>query len=199
MIRIALLDDYQSVALDCADWGQLSAGCMVKTFHDHLKSEDALAARLKDFDIVVALRERTPFPRSLLEKLPNLRLLVSTGMKNASIDFKAATDLEIPVCGTSSLIRSTVELTWGLILAVVRNIPKEHSAMSAGKWQETLGVVLEGKTLGLLGLGKIGTSVAEIGRAFRMSLIAWSQNLTQEQASASCVRRVEKEELRSYY
>ena len=104
MIRIALLDDYQSVALDCADWGQLSAGCMVKTFHDHLKSEDALAARLKDFDIVVALRERTPFPRSLLEKLPNLRLLVSTGMKNASIDFKAATDLEIPVCGTSTIL-----------------------------------------------------------------------------------------------
>jgi phosphoglycerate dehydrogenase-like enzyme len=195
MIRIALLDDYQGVALDSAAWGQLPADCEVEVFRDHLTNEGALAARLRGFGIVVALRERTPFPRSLLEKLPNLKMLVSTGMRNASIDLKAATDLGIPVCGTSSLISSTVELTWGLILAVVRNIPQEHFATVAGKWQQTIGVGLEGKTLGILGLGKIGSRVAKVGRAFHMSLIAWSQNLTQERASEYGARRVEKEEL----
>ncbi len=194
-MRIALMDDYQGVALKSASWETLPVNCVVEVFRNHLKDENTVARRLKEFEIVMALRERTPFPRSLLEKLPNLRLLATAGMRNASIDLEAATELGILVCGTASRKSSTAELTWGLILALIRNIPYEHHATRAGKWQHTLGVGLEGKTLGILGLGEIGSKVAEVGRAFRMRLVAWSQNLTDERASACGTQRVMKEEL----
>jgi len=194
-IRIALLDDYQGVAMTCAPWDTLPSHCQTVAFRDHLEDENALVSRLEDFDIIMAMRERTPFPRSLLEKLPRLKLIATAGMRNASIDIDAATDLEILVCGTSGLKSTTSELTWGLILAVVRNIPREHLGTTAGKWQQTLGIGLEGKTLGILGLGFIGGKVAEVGRAFHMQPIAWSQNLTEERASESGARLVKKEEL----
>ncbi|MBW2146154.1 MAG: D-2-hydroxyacid dehydrogenase family protein [Deltaproteobacteria bacterium] len=195
MIRIALLDDYQGAAMKSAPWDNLPDNCVLEVFRDHLKDQDAVALRIKDFEVVMALRERTPFPRSLLKKLPNLKLLATAGMRNASIDLKAATELGILVCGTSSYKSSTVELAWGLILAVTRNIPREHYGTVAGKWQQTLGVGLEGKTLGILGLGHIGGKVAEVARAFRMRIIAWSQNLKEERASECGAQRVEKEEL----
>lgn len=195
IIRIALLDDYQGVAMKSAPWGSLPANCILEIFRDHLKDQEAVARRLKDFEVVMALRERTPFPRSLLEKLPGLKLLATAGMRNASIDLRAATELGILVCGTNSHKSSTVELTWALIHAVTRNIPRENYATIAGKWQQTLGVGLEGKTLGILGLGSIGSRVAEVGRAFHMRVIAWSQNLTKERAAECGAQRVEKEEL----
>lgn len=194
-VRIALLDDYQGVAMTCAPWDSLPSHCQTVTFRDYLEDENALMSRLEEFDIIMAMRERTPFPRSLLEKLPRLKLIATAGMRNASIDIEAATDLGILVCGTSGLKSTTAELTWGLILAVVRNIPREHLATTTGKWQQTIGMGLEGKTLGILGLGSIGCMVAEVGRAFHMQLIAWSQNLTEERASEAGARLVKKEEL----
>lgn len=195
MFRIALLDDYQHVAMTCAPWESLGASCEVAVFHDHMADEAQLAARLKDFDCVMALRERTPFPRTLLESLPRLKLLATAGMRNASIEVQAATELGIMVCGTTGMSESTAELTWGLILAVVRQIPLEHQQTREGQWQRTLGVGLHGKTLGLLGLGKIGGMVARVGAAFGMNLIAWSQNLTDGRTAEFGARRVSKEAL----
>jgi phosphoglycerate dehydrogenase-like enzyme len=195
MTRIALLDDYQGVALGSADWGALPAGASVEVFRDHLTDEDALAERLRPFDVVMALRERTPFPRSLLERLPNLKLLTTAGMRNASIDMAAATERGILVCGTAGVASGTPELTWALILAAVRNVPREHAATRAGRWQETVGVDLAGKTLGVVGLGNIGSHVARVARAFRMEVIAWSQNLTAERAAACEAELVTKDEL----
>lgn len=195
MFKIALLDDYQDAAKDCAPWDQLPADCAVEFFHDHLGGEAALVERLKDFDCVMALRERTAFSRSLLEKLPKLKLLATAGMRNASIDLEAATELGILVCGTAGRSESTAELTWGLILSVMRHIPGEHHATVAGHWQQTLGTGLLGKTLGLFGLGKIGGMVAAVGAAFGMRLIAWSQNLTPECAAECGAEKVDKEQL----
>jgi phosphoglycerate dehydrogenase-like enzyme len=143
----------------------------------------------------MALRERTPFRRSLLERLPNLTLLATAGMRNAAIDLAAATELGILVCGTAGSSRATMELTWGLILALLRHIPREDRAVRAGRWQETVGLGLEGKALGIVGLGNIGGQVAEVARAFRMELLAWSQHLTEERAAACGARLVAKEEL----
>lgn len=195
MLRVALLDDYQRVALQLADWSSLAGEAAVEAFTDHLTDEVALVERLRPFDVVMALRERTPFPRSLLERLPNLKLLTTAGMRNAAIDLAAATELGILVCGTTGSGRSTMELTWGLILALLRRIPHEDRAMRAGRWQETVGLGLEGKTLGIIGLGNIGGQVAEVARAFHMRLLAWSQNLTDERAAACGAARVSKEEL----
>lgn len=195
MVRVALLDDYQGVALECADWGSLPEGSAVEAFRDHLSDEAALVARLQPFEVVMALRERTPFPRTLLERLPNLKLICTAGMRNASIDIAAATELGILVCGTSGSSRATMELTWGLILALLRSIPREDRATRAGRWQETVGVGLDGKTLGILGLGNIGGQVAEVARAFHMPIIAWSQNLTEERAAACGAHLVGKEQL----
>jgi phosphoglycerate dehydrogenase-like enzyme len=194
MFRIALLDDYQHVAMTCAPWGELPE-CEVEVFHDSMVDEAVLAERLGEFDCVMALRERTPFPRTLLEKLPRLKLLATAGMRNASIDMQAATELGILVCGTPGMSESTAELTWGLTLALLRHIPMEHQQTREGGWQRTLGVGLHGKTLGLLGLGKIGGMVARVGAAFGMNLIAWSQNLTEARAAECGARRVSKEEL----
>ena len=182
-MRVAVLDDYQDVALRMADWESLTADAEVQAFRDHLAGEDAVAARLADFEIVVAMRERTPFPRSLIERLPRLRLLVTTGMRNAAIDTRAASEAGVVVSGTEGLPYPTAELTWGLILALARQIPREDRAVRDGRWQVSLGVGLHGKTLGVVGLGRLGSQVARVGLAFGMTVVAWSQNLTAERAA----------------
>jgi len=193
--RVALLDDYQDVALSMADWKSLPAGTEVVVFKDHLAAEDAVARRLADFDIVMALRERTPFPRTLLERLPKLKLLITAGMRNASIDMKAAADRGVTVCGTAGLPYPTAELAWGLILSLMRRIPAEDRATREGRWQTSLGLGLNGKTLGVLGLGTLGSRAAKVGLAFEMDVLAWSQNLTAERAKEIGVTLVPKDEL----
>ena len=195
MLRLALLDDYQQVALQSADWDSLSPDCSVTVFHDHLTDEEAIADRLRDFDAVMALRERTPFPRSLLAQLPNLKIIASAGMRNAAIDLDAATEHGIVVCGTEGSSRATMELTWGLILGLLRHISLEHIATRGGDWQQTVGIELDGKTIGIIGLGNIGSQMAEVARAFHMNILAWSQNLTPERAEANGAALVSKDEL----
>ncbi len=195
MTRVALLDDYQDVALSMADWKSLPAGTEVVVFKDHLAAEDAVARRLADFDIVMALRERTPFPRTLLERLPKLKLLITAGMRNASIDMKAAAERGVTVCGTAGLPYPTAELAWGLILSLMRRIPAEDRATREGRWQTSLGLGLNGKTLGVLGLGTLGSRAAKVGLAFEMDVLAWSQNLTAERAKEIGVTLVPKDEL----
>jgi phosphoglycerate dehydrogenase-like enzyme len=195
VLRIAVLDDHQSVSGRFADWSRLPEPADVVAFPDHLADEDAVAERLAPFDVVVAMRERTPFPRTLLERLPRLRLLVTTGARNAAIDVAAARDLGIPVCGTGGHAPGTAELTWALILAVARQVPREDAAVRAGHWQTTVGTDLAGATLGIVGLGRLGSRVARIGQAFDMDVVAWSANLTDERAAEVGVRRVGKEEL----
>lgn len=181
-MKVAVLDDYQVVALTSADWSPVSSRAEVVVFSDHIADEEALAERLQDFDVVVLMRERTPFPRSLFERLPQLRLLVTTGARNASVDAQAAADAGVTYCGTGGLGYPTAELTWGLILAVVRRIAAEDAAVRRGEWQTTLGEGLQGKTLGVIGLGRLGSQVASVGLAFGMSVVAWSENLTRERA-----------------
>jgi phosphoglycerate dehydrogenase-like enzyme len=193
--RIAVLDDYQSVAAQFTDWTTLPEPADVVEFHDSVDDEDALVARLEPFDVVVAMRERTAFPRSVLERLPNLKLLVTTGRRNKSIDIEAANDRGVTVCGTGILPNGTAELTWGLILAVTRHIPQEDASVRAGGWQQTIGGDLAGARLGVVGLGGQGSQVARIGLAFGMDVVAWSQNLTDERAAEHGVRRVDREEL----
>ena len=186
-MRVALLDDYQNAALRSADW----SGLDVTAFNDHIADDDALVARLEPFDGIVAMRERTPFTAARLERLPNLRLLVTTGAANASIDVAAANAHGITVCGTGYFSSPTAELTWGLILALARNIPAEDAAVRAGGWQHTVGADLARRTLGVIGYGRLGTRVAEVARAFDMDVIAWSQNLREAEGATV----VTKEEL----
>jgi phosphoglycerate dehydrogenase-like enzyme len=193
--KIAILDDYQNVARTMADWSQLPADAQLTVFNDHLEDAAALIERLQDFQIICAMRERTPFPRRLLERLPALKLLVTAGMSNASIDLWAADELGITVCGTGSPGHATAELTWGLILALARNIPWEERALRAGRWQTTLGHDLHGKTLGVIGLGRLGSKVARIGQAFGMPIVAWSQNLTAARAAECGATPLGKDEL----
>jgi phosphoglycerate dehydrogenase-like enzyme len=196
MRKVAVLDDYQGVALRMADWSVLAPECRVEVFRDHLTDLDAIAERLRDFEIVTCMRERTPFGRDLLQRLPNLRLLVTTGMRNAAIDVKAAKDLGIVVCGTSGGPESPpAELTWGLILALVRHIPREDAATRGGHWGTTVGMCLENTVLGVLGLGKLGARVARVGVALDMSVIAWSEHLTAERAAECGATLVTKDEL----
>jgi phosphoglycerate dehydrogenase-like enzyme len=194
-MRIAVLDDYQQVARNYADWSVLPQGSEVQFFSDHVSNEDELTARLASFDVIVAMRERTPFPRSLLARLPALRLLVTTGLRNAAIDVRAAAELGVAVSGTEGLPYPTAELTWSLILGLSRHIAVEDRAVRSGRWQTSVGLGLQGKTLSLLGLGRLGTQVARIGQAFGMRVVAWSPNLTQERADAAGVQRVERNEL----
>jgi phosphoglycerate dehydrogenase-like enzyme len=193
--RIAVLDDYQSAAAGFSDWSLVPEPVEVVEFHDHVADPDALVARLQIFDVVIAMRERTRFPREVLDRLPNLQLLVTTGMRNKAIDVEAATELGVTVCGTGSQATATVELAWALILAAVRHVPQEDAGMRAGGWQQTVGGDLAGGTLGVVGLGRIGSQVARIGGAFGMDVVAWSQNLTDERAAEFGARRVEKDEL----
>ena len=195
MKRCAIIDDYQDCALAIADWSPLSGDVEAVSFTGHWAGEDEVAARLGDFEIVCIMRERTPFPRSLLEKLPNLELLLTSGMRNFSVDVAAARDNGVTVCGTPSLGYPTAELTWGLILGLARNIPREDRSVRDGGWQRTVGYGMQGKTLSVLGLGRLGGQVATVGRAFGMEVIAWSQNLTAERCAELGVGLVDKETL----
>jgi phosphoglycerate dehydrogenase-like enzyme len=195
MIQVAVLDDYQRAALRLADWKSLEPEVQVQSFPEHIADPAELAKRLHVFECVVLMRERTPFPKTLIEKLPNLRLIVTAGMRNAAIDVEAATARGIQICGTETLGYPTAELTWGLIIALARKIPEEWAALRQGKWQSRLGVGLKGKTLGVIGLGRLGSQVVSIGKAFGMNVIAWSQNLTEAKAAEIGVKRVDKDEL----
>lgn len=183
MSKIAILDDYQNVALTMADWSVVPDEHEIVVFDDHLADIEQVADRLKDFDIICIMRERTPLPRQLIEMLPNLKLLITSGMRNASIDLAAAADAGVTVCGTGASGYATAELAWSLILALVRNIGIEDRSMRERGWQNTIGNELRGKTIGILGLGRLGGRVASYARAFEMNVLAWSQNLTAERAA----------------
>lgn len=195
-LNVAVLDDYQHVAPSLADWASLQPQANTVFFHDHVSDADALAARLAPFDAVVLMRERTRFDANLLARLPRLKLIVSVGMWNAAIDLDAAKSRGIVVSGTTGGdAAATPALTWSLILAATRNLYGEAASLRAGGWQTRVGMDVNGKTLGVLGLGRIGEAVARIGVAFGMRVIAWSQNLSSERAAEVGVQRVEKDEL----
>ena len=196
-LRCAVLDDYQRVATELADWSPVADEVEVTSFAEHFATQDELAADLADFDIVVTLRERVPFPASLLTRLPRLKLLVASGMRNSVIDLAAAEAHGVTVCGTASASTPPVELTWALLLGLARGIVEESTALrSGGPWQHTVGADLHGRRLGLLGLGRIGSRVAHVGLAFGMHVSAWSQNLTKEYADEVGVElAASKEEL----
>src|SRR5713226_9726512 len=183
--KIAVLDDYQNAALESADWSVLRDRADFAVFQDHLADPDAVIERLLPFDVVCVMRERTPLPRYVIERLPNLKLIASTGSGNAPIDLAAAADHGIPVVHTVYKADPTIEFTWALILASARHIVTESDSVRSGGWQQTVGTDLRGQTLGVLGLGRIGSQVARIGSAFGMNLIAWSQNMTPEAAKAA--------------
>ncbi|WFU45621.1 D-2-hydroxyacid dehydrogenase family protein (plasmid) [Bradyrhizobium sp. CB82] len=191
-MKVAILDDYQNVALRLADWSGVRQHAEITVFNDHVADPSAVIERLQPFDVVCIMRERTPLPREILQQLPNLKLIASTGPRNASIDGQAATDLGIAVTATGYDSTPTIEFTWSLILANMRGIDREAASLKAGGWQTGLGSNLRGKTLSVVGLGNIGKEVARIALAFGMKVIAWSQNLTEETASAAGATRVEK-------
>jgi phosphoglycerate dehydrogenase-like enzyme len=193
--RVAVLDDYQEVALSSADWSAIAGRADVTVFTDHIADSGDLAGRLAPYEVIVAMRERTPFPAALLDQLPALKLLITTGMRNASFDLAAASRRGVTVCGTGGSGPGAPELAWGLIMALVRNIPQEDALVRAGGWQGTVGRELAGRTLGLLGLGRIGQRMARYAHAFDMDVIAWSQNLTDSAARSSGARLVTKAEL----
>ncbi|MGW2719035.1 D-2-hydroxyacid dehydrogenase family protein [Streptomyces sp. NPDC001492] len=198
-LRCAVLDDFQQVATELADWSPVADRVEVVSFAEHFDTEDALASALTDFDIVVTLRERVPFPASLLARLPRLKLLVASGMRNSVIDHAAAEAHGVTVCGTASTSTPPVELTWALLLGLARSVVEESSSLrSGGPWQQTVGADLHGRRLGLLGLGRVGSRVARVGTAFGMHVSAWSQNLTKEYADEVGVElAASKEELLS--
>ena len=195
LFKIAILDDYQNVARTMADWSILDGRAAITVFNDHLADADAVVARLQPFEIVCVMRERTPMTRDIIERLPNLRLIASTATVNASIDLAAAAERGVQLVHTGYSSAPTVELTWALILADARNLVTETTALRGGGWQQSVGEDLNGRTLGLLGLGNIGSAVARIGKAFGMNLIAWSENLTAERAAAVDAILVPKEKL----
>jgi len=194
-VKIAVLDDYQGVAFEMADWSAVTARADVDVFRDHLSDADAVVERLLPYDVVCVMRERTPLGAGAIERLPNLKLIASTGPRNASIDLKAAAARGIAVVHTGYSGSPTVELTWALILAGARHIVAEATAVRSGGWQHSIGDDLSGKTLGIIGLGNLGSRVATIGLAFGMRVIAWSQNLTAEKAGAVGAALVSKEDL----
>lgn len=193
-MRVALLDDYQGVALQMADWASFPSA-EVTTFREHIADEAELVRRLQPFDVVMLVRERTKFPRRVIEALPNLKLIVTAAMWNVAIDIDAATERGIQVVGTGDWSHATAELAVGLMIALARNIVIEDRAIRGGKWQTTLGFGLHDKTLGLLGVGSLGGRVAQLGTALGMKLIGWSQNLTNAAAAEHGVTRVEKDQL----
>ena len=181
--KVAVLDDYQNVALSLADWSALDGRATVTVFNDHLADPDAVVERLQPFDIVCVMRERTPMTRAIIERLPKLRLIASTAGRNASIDLKAAEERGVEIVHTGYSSAPTIELTWALILGSARNLVAENTSLRGGGWQQSVGDDLAGRTLGVLGLGNVGGAVAKIGAAFGMKVIAWSQNLTTERAA----------------
>ena len=194
-MQVAVLDDYQNVAYEMADWSAVADRADITVFDDHVFDPDELVARLAPFDVIFVMRERTPLPRSILERLPRLKMIASTGPFNASIDMAAAQERGIHVGTTGGTVASTVELTWALILAGARNLVAESVSIRDGGWQVSVGRELSGRSLGVLGLGRIGARVARIGEAFGMQVIAWSQNLTPEVAAEAGATYVDKEEL----
>jgi phosphoglycerate dehydrogenase-like enzyme len=195
VVRVAVLDDYQGVAAEMADWAGRLPGAEVRFFHEHIPDPDVLVTVLEPFDVVVAMRERTPFPEEVLARLPRLRLLVTTGMRNASISLPAARDRGVVVSGTRGIPGSTSELTWALILGLVRNVAADDARLRTGRWQEAVGLNLEGRSLGVVGLGRQGARVARIGLAFGMNVVAWSPNLTEERAAEHGVSLASRESL----
>jgi phosphoglycerate dehydrogenase-like enzyme len=198
-MRLSILDDFQGVALNMADWSPVrSRGIEIAVERHPFVDEDAVVRALADSEIVAAMRERTPFPKSVVDRLPKLKLLITTGMRNASFDMAALRDHGVTVCGTGGPgggNEDTAELAWGLILGAARHIAEDHQFMRQGGWQTRIGHRVAGKTLGLLGLGRLGSAVARVGLAFGMKAIAWSQNLTADKAAEQGVERVEKDEL----
>lgn len=194
-LKIAVLDDFQQVALRLGDWKRLEPRATVTVFTDNVTGE-ALVARLKPFDIVMVIRERTKFPKDLIDALPNLKLLITAGMRNLGIDMEACKARGIPVVGTDTGSSPTAELAFGMLLAMSRNTPAEEASLRAGTWQTTrIGFGVKGLTLGVVGLGRLGSQMASYARAFGMNVIAWSQNLTREKAAAAGAERVEKADL----
>ena len=194
-MKIAVLDDYQNVALKLADWSVLAGRAGITTFNDHIADPAALIDRLLPFDVICVMRERTPLPREIIERLPRLKLIASTGPGNASIDMAAASERGISVTATGYRSTPTIELTWALLLASMRHIVSESTGVRAGGWQTTIGQELEGKVLGVVGLGRVGGQIARIGLAFGMKIIAWSQNMTPEIAATAGATMVPKSEL----
>lgn len=194
-VQIAVIDDWQDVARNVVDWSELEDVGQVSFIHDYPADHDTLAQRLEAFEVICVMRERTRFDEDLLRRLPRLKLLVTGGMRNAALDFKAAAALGIQVCGTDSYKHAAPELTWALIMAATRNLVTEANALRAGQWQQGLGGDLHGKTLAILGLGSIGQRVAQFGQVFGMRVIAWSENLTAERAAQVGVSYVSKQEL----
>src|ERR1700731_1781925 len=193
--RIAVLDDYQDVALSFADWSVLDARATATVFNDHLADPDAVVERLQPFDIVCVMRERTPMTRTIIERLPKLRLIASMATRNASIDLKAAEERRVQVVHTGYTSAPTIELTWALILGSARNLVGENTSLRGGGWQQSVGDDMAGRALGLVGLGNVGGAVAQIGNAFGMRVIAWSQNLTTERAAEVGATLVSKDEM----
>jgi len=194
-MKVAILDDYQNVALKLADWSAVRRRAEISVFNDHVADTAAVVERLSPFDVVCVMRERTSLTREILQQLPQLKLIASTGPRNASIDTQTANDLGIAVTATGYDSTPTIEFTWSLILASMRHLDREAASVRDGGWQTTIGANLRGKTLGVVGLGNIGKEVARIGVAFGMEVLAWSQNLTQEAASAAGATLVDKETL----
>ena len=194
-MRIVILDDYQSCALEMADWSRIRAAHECISFRDHIGDEAELVRRLGAVDVLCIMRERTAITRSLLDKLPSLKLICTTGHVHAALDTKAAADRGIPICTTGSSRFATAELTFALVLALARQIVAHHNSVQSGGWQLALGHDVRGKTLGVIGLGNLGAQVAGFGKAFGMNVVGWSQNLTDEQAAAAGATRVSKEQL----
>ena len=196
MIRAAILDDYQNVAMSFADWSPIAKDVDVKVFTEPFKSRDEAIKALQGFAVIVGMRERTPFPRAMIEALPDLKLLITTGARNNSFDLKAAAERGVTVCGTGGFGSPTTGIVFGLLLELTRRIGFENARLKAGQpWQVTIGPDFEGMTLGVLGLGKLGQRSAAVAKAFGMNVIAWSQNLTPEKAAAAGATYVSKEEL----
>jgi phosphoglycerate dehydrogenase-like enzyme len=195
MMKVAILDDYQNIALSLADWSRISDRAELKVFDDHLANPDDVVERLADFDAICVMRERTPLPRSVIERLPRLKLIASTGPGNAAIDIVAAQERGIRVTNTGYTATPTVELTWALIMAAARNLAGEVASVRAGGWQTSVGRELRGQVLGILGLGGIGGQIARIATAFGMQVLAWSQHLTPENAQAAGALWVPKDAL----
>jgi phosphoglycerate dehydrogenase-like enzyme len=193
-MRVAIIDDYLNISLKIADWSRVRDRADITVFNDHESDLDRLVKRLEPFDIIAIMRERTTFPKALFDRLPNLKLLVTAGMRNLSVDLAAATARGIVVSGTENVGVTTAELAWGHILGLARNLPEEDAATRAGEWQTRLGMSVGDKTLGIIGLGKVGGHVAKIGLAFGMDVVAWSQNLTAERCAEAGVRLASSKE-----